>query len=77
MCSAGPGRAERWIMRVQVFRDRCCGSGNCAATAPEVFGQDSNEGRVVLRSEEVSRLQAESVRRAVDECPTAAIELAQ
>jgi ferredoxin len=33
-------------MRVSVDRGRCCGSGNCVMTAPEVFDQDDAEGLV-------------------------------
>jgi ferredoxin len=62
-------------MNVQVFRERCCGSGNCAMTAPDVFDLDADEGRVLLRLPELPVEQLEPVKRAVHECPTAAIEL--
>jgi ferredoxin len=35
-------------VRVEVDRERCVGAGMCALTAPEVFDQDDEDGRVVL-----------------------------
>ncbi|EME53077.1 ferredoxin [Amycolatopsis decaplanina] len=35
-------------MRLEVDRERCVGAGMCVLTAPEVFGQDEEDGRVRL-----------------------------
>jgi ferredoxin len=62
-------------MRVEVDRDRCCGSGNCVMTVPAVFDQDDDEGLVVLRQKEPPEDLADAVRRAVLLCPSGAISL--
>jgi ferredoxin len=61
-------------MLVRADRDRCVGTGNCAWTAPEVFGQDEEGMVAVLRAEPASG-QARAVREAVDLCPVRAIVL--
>jgi ferredoxin len=62
-------------MRVRADRDRCCGSGNCVMTAPEVFDQDDAEGLVLVREGEVPPALDERLRQAAQLCPAAAIEL--
>jgi ferredoxin len=62
-------------MRVNADRDRCCGSGNCVMTAPEVFDQDDAEGLVLVRLAEVPPSLREQVWRAGLLCPAAAIEV--
>ncbi|SBT45027.1 Ferredoxin [Micromonospora narathiwatensis] len=62
-------------MRVRVDRDRCCGSGNCVVTAPEVFDQGDEDGLVLLRFAEPAPDVVDRVRRAVDLCPAGAISL--
>nr|WP_229401734.1 ferredoxin [Micromonospora okii] len=64
------------MARVEVARERCCGSGNCVLTAPDVFDQDDADGLVLLRRPEPPPEAAERVRRAVDLCPAGAIRLA-
>ncbi|MCW2642848.1 MAG: ferredoxin [Dactylosporangium sp.] len=62
-------------MRVRADRDRCCGSGNCVMTAPEVFDQDDAEGLVLVRAAEVPPALDERVRQAAHLCPAGAIEV--
>nr|WP_091672609.1 ferredoxin [Micromonospora auratinigra] len=62
-------------MRIRVDRDRCCGSGNCVLTAPDVFDQDDEDGLVLLRGTEPAPDALDRVRRAVDLCPAGAISL--
>lgn len=62
-------------MRVRADQDRCCGSGNCVMTAPEVFDQDDAEGLVLVRAAEVPPESQERVRQAGHLCPAAAIEV--
>lgn len=62
-------------MMVEVLRDRCIASGNCADLSPEVFGQD-DEGFVVLLRDDVDDPLAPSVTEAADTCPVAAIMIA-
>ncbi|WP_433042302.1 ferredoxin [Dactylosporangium sp. CS-033363] len=59
-------------MRVLVDRDRCCGSGNCVANAPEVFDQD-DDGLVRLLCVSVPPESRDAVLDALDLCPTGAI----
>ncbi|MFJ2955491.1 ferredoxin [Streptomyces sp. NPDC087270] len=62
-------------MRIEVFRERCCGSGYCTAAAPELFDQDPAEGRVLLLAQRPTPDQEAAARSAADECPTMAIEI--
>ncbi|MFG2057482.1 ferredoxin [Micromonospora sp. NPDC048930] len=62
-------------VRIRVDRDRCCGSGNCVLTAPEVFDQDDADGLVLLRRTEPAPDVLDRVRRAVDLCPSGALRL--
>jgi ferredoxin len=62
-------------MRVQVDRDICCGSGMCAAVAPDYFELDAQGTLVVLR-EQVEVADAELVSEALNCCPVQALSLA-
>ncbi|MFD2763015.1 ferredoxin [Micromonospora eburnea] len=66
---------EGAAVRVRVNRERCCGSGNCVVTAPEIFDQDDEVGLVLLRVAEPPPDVADRVRQAVDLCPAGAISL--
>jgi ferredoxin len=62
-------------VRVEVDMRLCCGAGQCAWFAPEVFDQSESDGTVtVLRPEPPSELHA-GVRQAERWCPTGAIAL--
>lgn len=63
-------------MRVIVDRDRCCGSGNCVWSAPDVFDQDDEMGLVLVLRPEPPEEAAERVARAVRMCPAEAITTA-
>lgn len=58
--------------QLQVDRDACMGSGNCAFWAPGVFDLD-DEGVAVVCDDPVGR--DEEVRRAIVNCPTKAISI--
>lgn len=62
-------------MRIVIDRDRCCGSGNCVATAPEVFDQDDADGLVILRRPAPPDEVIDRIRRAADICPSGALTL--
>ncbi|MGW1060056.1 ferredoxin [Micromonospora rubida] len=62
-------------MRIEVDRDRCCGSGNCVLAAPEVFDQDQADGLVLLLHPTPPPEWADRIRRAADLCPAGAIHL--
>ncbi len=62
-------------MRISVDRERCCGAGNCAMTAPELFDQDEDEGLVVVLRPSPMPEQAGLAATAADLCPAKAIVL--
>ena len=59
-------------MKINVDRDACCGAGQCAMVAPEVFDQD-DEGIVVVLQERPGEEHAAAVNEAVSMCPTGVI----
>ncbi|HEY2577793.1 MAG TPA: ferredoxin [Streptosporangiaceae bacterium] len=62
-------------MRIIVDGKRCCGAGNCAAIAPEVFDQSPDDGVVILLRETPPPAFIPLVAEAADLCPVAAIKL--
>jgi ferredoxin len=62
-------------MRIQADREVCVGAGMCALTAPELFDQDAEDGRVLLLAERPSADRAEAAREAVAMCPSGALSL--
>ncbi|MFF3781377.1 ferredoxin [Streptomyces sp. NPDC001933] len=62
-------------MRVTVDTGRCVGSGMCVYTAGEVFDQGEDDGKAIVLRPEPPAGTRDSVRRAVDLCPAAAIAL--
>lgn len=60
-------------MKVKVNQDACIGCGACAAICEDVF-KINDEGLSEVIKEEVKEDEEQSVRDAVDSCPTAAIE---
>lgn len=61
-------------MRIEADLSICIGAGNCAMTAPDVFQQDPEDGRVVVRGA-LTTANADVVRRAVWRCPSGALSL--
>ncbi|MGC9542455.1 ferredoxin [Streptomyces sp. UG1] len=62
-------------MRLRVDRERCIGAGMCALTAPEVFDQDADDGRVLLLHAEPPAAHRAAAQMAVGVCPSGAITL--
>lgn len=60
---------------LHIDRERCIGAGMCALTAPEVFDQDPDDGRVLLLHVELPTAQRAAARMAVGVCPSGAITL--
>jgi ferredoxin len=60
-------------MSVTVDRERCIGAGMCVLTAPEVFDQDEEDGRVVLLVTDPPEELQDAVRQAERLCPSGAI----
>ena len=74
MVSVVPGHR---VLRVSVDETRCCGSGNCVLTAPDVFDQRVDDGVAVVLADPLPAGQAEQARTAAGMCPTGAIGLAE
>lgn len=66
-------------MRIDVDRDVCVGAGQCVLTAPELFDQSHDDGRVVLRTPQPSTAAdtADAAEAAVNLCPAQALRLSQ
>ncbi|MFY4720584.1 ferredoxin [Streptomyces sp. LaBMicrA B280] len=64
-------------LRVTVDQERCCGSGMCALSAPDIFDQRESDGRVILRGRSVPPGREESVKIASDNCPCEAISVTE
>ncbi|MEV0698913.1 ferredoxin [Saccharopolyspora sp. NPDC050389] len=64
-------------MKVAVDEDRCCGAGQCALLAPEVFDQREDDGVVILLDAAPAEQLRAAVREAAGVCPAAAIELGE
>ncbi|MEU8874627.1 ferredoxin [Streptomyces javensis] len=61
--------------RVSVDRERCPGAGMCVLTAPEVFDQDPDDGRVLLLNAEPPTARRAAAQTAGGVCPSGAITL--
>jgi ferredoxin len=57
---------------IEVDRDRCIGSGMCLVYAPGTFAHDAETKAVV---DLASADDVETIRTAVEACPTGALEL--
>lgn len=62
-------------MRLHVDREQCCSAGMCALTAPDVFDQDEEDGRVVLLTAEPPHEAQPAAANAIELCPSGAISL--
>ncbi|WP_306307731.1 ferredoxin [Nocardia araoensis] len=56
-------------------RDRCVSAGMCVLTAPEVFDQDPEDGRVVPLAPTPAPEWESAVREAAQLCPSGAITI--
>ncbi|MFF5010597.1 ferredoxin [Streptomyces phaeochromogenes] len=62
-------------MDISVNTGRCCSSGVCALTAPDVFDQSDEDGSVILLTVRPPVAAHAAVREAAELCPSGAIEL--
>jgi ferredoxin len=62
-------------MRVTADRKKCCSSGMCVATAPDVFAQRESDGLVTVLIEQPPEALRAQVRRAVETCPVGAVAI--
>jgi len=64
-------------MKVSADRDVCCGSGQCAMIAPEVFDQSEDDGLVLVLTPSPPESEHTAVREAASVCPTSAITVTE
>ncbi|MGI5221514.1 ferredoxin [Nocardia sp. CA-290969] len=64
------------LPELRVDRERCIGAGMCVLTAPELFDQDGDDGRVIPPAHAPGPDQEAAVREAVHHCPSGALTLA-
>ena len=61
-------------MQLRVDRDLCEANAVCCGLAPDVFELDDDE-QLVIKVQEPAPEQLDKVRKAVERCPKAALEL--
>ncbi|MEV0059196.1 ferredoxin [Nocardia sp. NPDC050718] len=61
------------MLELRVDRERCIGAGMCALTAPDVFDQDPDDGRVLAHATTRAAEWEQAVHEAVLLCPSGAI----
>ncbi|MFF1832894.1 ferredoxin [Streptomyces sp. NPDC058231] len=64
-------------MTVTVDPAACCGTGRCAANAPDVFDQDPDTGTVILLSPHPPAELHEAAATCAELCPCGAIEVVE
>jgi ferredoxin len=62
---------------IRVDRNKCCASGQCVMSAPDVFDQSSEDGRVLLLVAKPDDSRADAVHEAVECCPAGAITITE
>lgn len=64
-------------MRVRADRDVCIGAGVCVMNSEAVFDQDDDDGIVVLLVEDVPPAEQDNARKAVQLCPSGALNIVE
>ncbi|MEB8340815.1 ferredoxin [Streptomyces endophyticus] len=62
-------------MKITVDEDTCCGAGQCALIAPDVFDQRDEDGIVVLLDAQPPSEQHALADEAASVCPASAIRV--
>ena len=62
-------------MKISVDQTKCCGSGMCVLTDPDLFDQSEDDGTVVVLVDEPPPELEAAVERAVGLCPNGVIRL--
>jgi ferredoxin len=62
-------------MKIEADRDVCCSSGMCVLTAPDLFDQDEEDGRVMVLAQPEGEGQEDLARQAAQLCPSRAISV--
>ena len=61
------------MVKIEVDQEACVGSGICVMTAPELFSQDDEDGRVQLIADLADGDLAKNALEAERLCPAAAV----
>ena len=64
-------------MRIKADRDVCIGAGLCAMTAPDIFDQSADDGRVLLLTVNPEPELAAAAREAISLCPSGALSFCE
>ena len=64
-------------VKLEIIHDRCQGAGLCALTAPELFDQDDEDGRIVVLDDSPAPEQQDAARRASTLCPNSVIQIVE
>lgn len=71
-----PPYEERTIaVKIATTEDTCVAAGQCVLSAPSVFAQRADDGKVELLDEAPPAAAHELVREAADFCPSASIHI--
>jgi len=62
-------------MKISVDQTKCCGSGMCVLTDPDLFDQSDDDGTVVLLEEHPDAAHEASAKEAAGLCPAGAITI--
>ncbi|MBO0594262.1 ferredoxin [Nesterenkonia sp. E16_7] len=62
-------------MKIATTEDTCVAAGQCVRSAPNVFAQRADDGKVELLKEIPSEAEHDLVREAADFCPSASIHI--
>lgn len=62
-------------MRISVDQSKCCGSGMCVLTDPNLFDQSEEDGTVVLLQEHPDAAHEATAKAAAGLCPASAITI--
>lgn len=64
-------------MRITADRERCASAGMCALTAPDLFDQDEEDGRVIVLNDTPAAEDARDAADAIGLCPSGALTAAE
>ncbi|GLY53646.1 ferredoxin [Lentzea sp. NBRC 102530] len=62
-------------MKISVDQTKCCGSGMCVLTDPDLFDQSEDDGTVVLLQENPDAEHEAGAKEAAGLCPAGAITI--
>ncbi|SFR24228.1 Ferredoxin [Lentzea waywayandensis] len=62
-------------MKISVDQTKCCGSGMCVLTDPDLFDQSEDDGTVVLLQEHPDAAHEATAKEAAGLCPAGAITI--